>query len=465
MLRLDTVALVLNTDDEQLVRALREQLAEELGARFELVWTRIDGRCDRLPRRLPARHERAPCTRLLGRVQVRQAALPEAFQRLSLRAAVEAMQRRLAELPEPSPAVEREREALLRPHGARLGVLQRGDRRTSSSGLTRSSALGATQRAFVAECWVPRAAARAAATRDRLTARRRRSRRGSGDVAARPAGAAADAQFARWHGRSSRSSRFLELPRAGSFDPTLLTGALPPADVRRDGRRRRLRRRCCSRSALLARRSLAARAPALAGLTWIAAGGRGVGDRLRRPVRRALRRPRQRAVRRLGAVALPARRRRAGAAAAVRRRDRRGPRRARARAGRLAGRALPRASPSCSTSSAACSSSAVSSASPAWAADHLPGRRADPVRRGDGRRARPRHVAARGARPDHRPARVPGHARERPLLPAARRRRPGVGASRGRRERAGDRRADLDGRARRRLLPRPQPRAGRRSAR
>ena len=73
------------------------------------------------------------------------------------------------------------------------------------------------------------------------------------------------------------------------------------------------------------------------------AGGRGVGDRLRRPVRRALRRPRQRAVRRLGAVAVPARRRRARAAAAVRRRDRRGPRRPRTRAGGLAGRPLRRA--------------------------------------------------------------------------------------------------------------------------
>ena len=51
--------------------------------------------------------------------------------------------------------------------------------------------------------------------------------------------------------------------------------------------------------------------------------------------------------------------------------------------------------------------------------------------------------------------------REHPLLSAARRRRPGLGASRGRRERARDRRADLDGRARRRLLPHPQPRAGR----
>jgi vacuolar-type H+-ATPase subunit I/STV1 len=40
-LRLGTVALVLNTDDERFVETLREALAEELGDRFHLVWTRV----------------------------------------------------------------------------------------------------------------------------------------------------------------------------------------------------------------------------------------------------------------------------------------------------------------------------------------------------------------------------------------------------------------------------------------
>ena len=40
-LRLDTIALVLNTDDEQVVDTLAEELAEALGDRFELVWTRV----------------------------------------------------------------------------------------------------------------------------------------------------------------------------------------------------------------------------------------------------------------------------------------------------------------------------------------------------------------------------------------------------------------------------------------
>ena len=66
--------------------------------------------------------------------------------------------------------------------------------------------LGATQRTFVAECWVPRRQlARAAREVEaRLGARGRR--RGPGDLSARPRGAAADAQLALRRGRSSRWS-------------------------------------------------------------------------------------------------------------------------------------------------------------------------------------------------------------------------------------------------------------------
>ena len=67
------------------------------------------------------------------------AALPEAFERLSLRAAVEAMERRLAELPaEPSPPSRRARGAAA-PARRPPARSARCDRRTSSSGSTRSS--------------------------------------------------------------------------------------------------------------------------------------------------------------------------------------------------------------------------------------------------------------------------------------------------------------------------------------
>ena len=127
-LRLDTVALVLNTDDEQLVLALREQLAEELGTRFELVWTRVGAGGVGCLVAFPQQERRAVHA-LLGHAQVREAELPEAFQRLSLRAAVEAMQRRLVALPDLIAGVEREREAGLRPAWCAARRPARGDRR------------------------------------------------------------------------------------------------------------------------------------------------------------------------------------------------------------------------------------------------------------------------------------------------------------------------------------------------
>ena len=53
---------------------------------------------------------------MLGGSALRSVGLPEAFEGLSLRATVEAMQRRLVELPREISAVEVERSALLRPH-------------------------------------------------------------------------------------------------------------------------------------------------------------------------------------------------------------------------------------------------------------------------------------------------------------------------------------------------------------
>ena len=155
-LRLDTIVLVLNTDDEQLIETLAEALAEELGDRFELVWTRVGAGGVGCLVVFPQEDRRAVHA-LLGQAQVRQAELPDAFKRLSLRAAVEAMQRRLAAVPELIADTEREREALLRPHGARLGAVGA----VIADELERLDALdrfASTQRAFIAECWVPRRA-------------------------------------------------------------------------------------------------------------------------------------------------------------------------------------------------------------------------------------------------------------------------------------------------------------------
>jgi V/A-type H+-transporting ATPase subunit I len=268
-LRLETVALVLNTGDEQLVETLREELAEELGVRFELVWTRVgEGAVGCLV--VFPQADRRVVHALLGHAQVRQVELPEAFKRLSLRAAVEAMQRRLAELPGAIAATEAERAALLVPHAARLGTL----RAAIAGELERLEALdrfAATQRAFVAECWVPR----------RELARLRRevdARLGAAvlveDLETSPRDPEAPLLM-----RNSRLARpfeplvrFLDLPRAGSVDPTLLMAIFLPlmlgAMVGDVGYGVIL-----IALAVFARRSLAARAPALASLAWIALAG------------------------------------------------------------------------------------------------------------------------------------------------------------------------------------------------
>jgi V/A-type H+-transporting ATPase subunit I len=265
LLRLDTAALVLNTDDEQIVDALRGELADELGDRFELVWTRIENAAIGCLVVFPHDHEEA-VRDLLGRAQVRHAALPEAFASVSLRAAVEAMDRRLAELPRAIEAAEAERRTLMLPHVARLRIL-----RTAVAGeLERLEAVGrvgATRSAFVAACWVPRR--RLAQLRQEVA-----SRLGTAvfveDLGTSPLDPEAPLLM-----RNSRFARpfeplvgFLELPRSGSVDPTLLMALFFPlmfgamvGDVGYGAVLLTL--------ALLARRSAAARTSALAGVTRI----------------------------------------------------------------------------------------------------------------------------------------------------------------------------------------------------
>ena len=260
-------------------------------------------------------------------------------------------------------------------------------------------------------------------------------------------------------GAAVRAARPLPRPAARRLvRPDPADGAVPAADVRRHGRRRRLRRRPARARARRAPVAVA-RASALAGLAWVLMacavwsivfgvlfgelfgdlGTRVFGDwalwhdRLAADALVPLL---------LFAVGIGAAHVVLGLGLGAWQAIRFGERRRAARQARHA-----------------CSSSAASSASPAGRPTSCR-RRADAVGCGDGRRARAGMSLARGARPRHRAARAAGQARERPVLPAARRGRPGVGASRERRERAGDRRTDLDGRRRRRLLSRAQPRPG-----
>ena len=123
-----------------------------------LAWTRVDG--GSIGCLVVFRHRHRDAVRaLLGRAQVRQAALPEAFESLSLSAAVEAMQRRLAELPQAIDAVRAEREALLLPHAARLRALRAAIARRAraararSSGWARRSARSSPSAGFPGATW------------------------------------------------------------------------------------------------------------------------------------------------------------------------------------------------------------------------------------------------------------------------------------------------------------------------
>jgi len=222
---LATVVVVLNTDDERLVDVLRAELVRELGIRFELASARVEEGAMGCLVVFPA--ESADLVRsILGGSAIRSVSLPERFEGLALNATVEAMQHRLGELPGKLAEANAERQALLLPHAgwlaaARTAVLAELEL------LTAARDLGATQRAFLAECWIPRS--RVDQLQDELG-----RRFGSTVLVETTATSPYDPQ-APVLMRNTRLSRpfeslvrFLELPRAGSVDPTLLMTILLP---------------------------------------------------------------------------------------------------------------------------------------------------------------------------------------------------------------------------------------------
>jgi V/A-type H+/Na+-transporting ATPase subunit I len=268
-LRLGTVALVLNTEDDLVVQTLRAQLSEELGKKFALLSTRIEAGAIGCLIVFPYA-DCAAVQALLGRAQVRHVALPDAFEHLSLHAAVDAIERRLAELPQAIAAAEDRRRALLLPHAGRLRDL----RARIAGDLERLEAVGrvgATQRTFIADCWVPRR--QLAALREEVEARR-----GTAVVVEDTAPSPRDPE-APVLMRNSRFARpfeplvsFLELPRAGALDPTLMMALFLPlmfgamvGDVGYGA--------VLLAIALVARRALRVRTPLLARVSWVLVAG------------------------------------------------------------------------------------------------------------------------------------------------------------------------------------------------
>jgi V/A-type H+-transporting ATPase subunit I len=267
-LRLATVALVLNADSNHLVESLHLELVQELGTRFELASTPADEGSMGCLVVLPT-DARDTVRAMLGRAAVRSVALPERFEGLSLHATVDAMQRRIEEIHQEIVTVDQERQALLTPHAGWL-TAARSDLAAELELLTAAGSVGATRRAFLAECWVPR---------PHLEQLRR-------ELASRlgPVVVIEDLQSSRYDPqapvllRNARLARpfeslvgFLELPRAGSVDPTLLMAIFLPlmfgamvGDIGYGAALLML--------AILARRELArrgSRMPELLSLSWV----------------------------------------------------------------------------------------------------------------------------------------------------------------------------------------------------
>lgn len=225
MLRLDTIALVLNTTDEGVVETLRRELAEEIGPRFELVHEQIeDGAIGCV---LVFSHDDAAAVHgLLGKEHVRHAALPEGYENLSLSGTVAGMRGRLRSLPDEISAAKQELADLLRPHEDEWRT-QLGAMRAELDQLEAASLVGGTRRAFVAVVWVPKA---------ELPRLREELEERVGDevvveeepvnrydeampVLMRNSGAAKPFEFL---------VKFLDLPRPGTLDPTGLMSLFLP---------------------------------------------------------------------------------------------------------------------------------------------------------------------------------------------------------------------------------------------
>jgi V/A-type H+/Na+-transporting ATPase subunit I len=153
-LGLDTVALVLNTVDDTLVTALRRELAEEFGSRFELTWARVGE--DAIGCLLVFSHRDTDRVHaLLGQEHVRHLPLPSAYAGLSLHGALAAMRGRLETLPSEVDACRLDLQQLVGPHEPGWRVTLAGARAELDQ-LAAAAGSGVTERAFAVVGWVPR---------------------------------------------------------------------------------------------------------------------------------------------------------------------------------------------------------------------------------------------------------------------------------------------------------------------
>ena len=226
-LQLQAVALVLNTGDEKIVDVLREALRADLGDRFVLVAVRVDSDaigCVLVTPRSVSDGVQA----VLGRERVRPLPLPSRYENLSFRGAVTAMESRLREIPAELDLALAELHDLLAPRApAWRAARQRliGD----IEQLDAVGRAGVTDRAFVITGWAPS---------ERVPDLRLELERAAGGqlvVDEVPTPRAVEPPVLMRNRELARPFeflvRFLDLPRSGSLDPTVLMALFLPLMV------------------------------------------------------------------------------------------------------------------------------------------------------------------------------------------------------------------------------------------
>jgi V/A-type H+-transporting ATPase subunit I len=226
-LHLQAVALVLNTSDDAVVDVLRDALRTDLGDRFVLVAVRVDSEsigCVLVTPRSASEGAQA----ILGRERVRPLPLPSRYENLSFRGAVTAMETRLGEIPAELDRTQAELHALLAPRAARWRVARSrllGD----IEQLEAVAQAGTTRRAFVIVGWTPS---------DRVSELRVELERAAGgqlvlDEVSTPS--EVEPPVLMRNRKLARPFeflvRFLDLPRSGSLDPTVLMALFLPLMV------------------------------------------------------------------------------------------------------------------------------------------------------------------------------------------------------------------------------------------
>jgi V/A-type H+-transporting ATPase subunit I len=226
-LELDAIALVLNTDDEAVVDALREALRTELGDRFVLVAARVEP--DAIGCVIVTPHSVSHGVQaLLGRERVRHMPLPSRYEDLSFRGAVTAMETRLREIPAELGQTRQELHALLAPRASAWRAAR--DRLLADiEQLEAVAHAGATIRTFVVVGWAPRE--RVPELRHELE----RSVAGELVLEELPHPAEVEPPVLMRNRKLARPFefpvRFLDLPRTGSLDPTMLMALFLPLMV------------------------------------------------------------------------------------------------------------------------------------------------------------------------------------------------------------------------------------------